>query len=211
MDGWKLVPVEPTEEMAVVFKEAFIQGSIWNGRVEQGYKAMLAAAPTPPVPEVSTELEMECAKSLQAFERLSDIENPAQHAKPDSPGVSMEPFAVLHDDGYFTLKSFGNVFQAGWRKEVYSSEHLTTLQSKITTLDDALDCANDAVDELQAKLEQAEKDKAELLNLVRRSVYLLTSWHKWYGQLNVEAIPPSGDVTFLEDVGEVLAKYEVKK
>ena len=40
-DGWKLVPVEPTEKM---INARLSEVANWRGHVE-GYKAMLAAAP----------------------------------------------------------------------------------------------------------------------------------------------------------------------
>lgn len=46
-DGWKLVPIEPTEEMC----SFAIQGSAWetmNPPPRRAYKSMLSVAPTPP-------------------------------------------------------------------------------------------------------------------------------------------------------------------
>ena len=58
-EGWKLVPVEPTEEMVNAFKSADLTELRRYGvtisrllvRFTQNYRAMLAAAPTPPVSE----------------------------------------------------------------------------------------------------------------------------------------------------------------
>ena len=55
-EGWKLVPVEPTEEMVNAFKSADLTELRRYGvtisrllvRFTQNYRAMLAAAPTPP-------------------------------------------------------------------------------------------------------------------------------------------------------------------
>jgi hypothetical protein len=42
-DGWKLVPVEPTEEMLSVVHKT------WRGELAWNYRAMIAASPPPPV------------------------------------------------------------------------------------------------------------------------------------------------------------------
>ena len=47
-EGWKLVPVEPTDEMCGA---AYSDRMVWNGGPRAIYEAMLAAAPTPPVSE----------------------------------------------------------------------------------------------------------------------------------------------------------------
>ena len=53
-DGWKLVPVEPTEAMIDAGDEINEAGAAWSGyseipaSAEKHYRAMLAAAPTPP-------------------------------------------------------------------------------------------------------------------------------------------------------------------
>ena len=62
---WKLVPVEPTEEMVNAFKSADLTELRRYGvtisrllvRFTQNYRAMLAAAPTPPVSEDRKERE----------------------------------------------------------------------------------------------------------------------------------------------------------
>lgn len=46
-DGWKLVPVEPTQEMI----DAHVEG-VQTGGMQKGYRAMLAAAPAAPEQEV---------------------------------------------------------------------------------------------------------------------------------------------------------------
>lgn len=57
MDGWKLVPVEPTTEMAEAGCQGYMKadGSAWlmhRSSMEHAYRDMLAAAPTPPNPIV---------------------------------------------------------------------------------------------------------------------------------------------------------------
>lgn len=51
-EQYKLVPVEPTFDMCEAFEESFIsnKGMNWRWRIDAGYKAMLAAAPTQPSP-----------------------------------------------------------------------------------------------------------------------------------------------------------------
>ena len=48
--GWKLVPVNPTEEMLDAYYVALLAGKAIRGRLDI-YRAMLAAAPQPPVVE----------------------------------------------------------------------------------------------------------------------------------------------------------------
>lgn len=47
MNGWKVVPVEPTEAMTTEIEHSARMGAIWTAA--SAYTAMLAAAPTPPV------------------------------------------------------------------------------------------------------------------------------------------------------------------
>lgn len=47
-EGWKLVPVEPTQAMVEAAFDA-LPNSPLEGRIRTHYRAMLAAAPTPPV------------------------------------------------------------------------------------------------------------------------------------------------------------------
>ena len=51
LEGWKLVPVEPTIEMIEEGNEGFRSPDSRRHTVSSCYKAMLAAAPTPPVSE----------------------------------------------------------------------------------------------------------------------------------------------------------------
>lgn len=49
-DGWKLVPVEPTEEMMLVARNAIY--NVWSDQgIRDCYRAMLSAAPPPPAGE----------------------------------------------------------------------------------------------------------------------------------------------------------------
>ena len=65
-EGWKLVPVEPTEEMVNAFKSADLTELRRYGvtisrllvRFTQNYRAMLAAAPNPPVSEGRKDAEL---------------------------------------------------------------------------------------------------------------------------------------------------------
>ena len=43
--GWKLVPVEPTQEMLDAFKHRYKEGDFWRERIHGAVAAMLAAAP----------------------------------------------------------------------------------------------------------------------------------------------------------------------
>ncbi len=49
--GWKLVPIEPTEEMSLTFRREWqdmdIRGKLRSEMFKAAYKAMLSAAPTP--------------------------------------------------------------------------------------------------------------------------------------------------------------------
>lgn len=57
-DGWKLVPVEPTEAMLDVLTKAAAQTESWR----YGYYNMLAAAPTPPAAaQPAASAEPECS------------------------------------------------------------------------------------------------------------------------------------------------------
>lgn len=55
-DGWKLVPIDPTEEMLVLGQEAWAyRKSLQNAledctEAEAAYRTMLATAPDPPNP-----------------------------------------------------------------------------------------------------------------------------------------------------------------
>ncbi len=44
-EGWKLVPVEPTQEMLDAFKHRYKEGDFWRERIHGAVAAMLAAAP----------------------------------------------------------------------------------------------------------------------------------------------------------------------
>lgn len=71
-EGWKLVPVEPTDAMIDAGDEINEAGAAWSGyaeipaSAEKHYRAMLAAAPTPPAStdlrEVNERLEAERAE-----------------------------------------------------------------------------------------------------------------------------------------------------
>lgn len=51
-DGWKLVPVEPTEEMVIAFAEEWYsrRQTIDDPQMVEAYRAMLAASPAAPAP-----------------------------------------------------------------------------------------------------------------------------------------------------------------
>lgn len=51
-DGWKMVPIEPTDDMIWAGHSALSDGSLGQAEIDDGkiaYKAMLSAAPFPPV------------------------------------------------------------------------------------------------------------------------------------------------------------------
>ncbi len=54
-EGWKLVPVEPTDGMVSEgFQSVNMIGRSWNQTLTIAYRAMLAASPTPPIPASET-------------------------------------------------------------------------------------------------------------------------------------------------------------
>lgn len=56
-EGWKLVPVEPTQAMVEAAFDA-LPNSPFEGRIRTHYRAMLAAAPTPPAQKDDEALEV---------------------------------------------------------------------------------------------------------------------------------------------------------
>jgi hypothetical protein len=71
MNGWKLVPVEPTAGMlaAGVAAESNAPTHVQERLTLYAYRAMLAAAPTPPAEAVT------CSNAaLQAFQRFADYD-----------------------------------------------------------------------------------------------------------------------------------------
>lgn len=58
-EGWKLVPIEPTEKMMDCYRAAFISEKRFDGK--EVYKAMLEAAPVPPahIPEAEKMVEQD--------------------------------------------------------------------------------------------------------------------------------------------------------
>lgn len=86
-DGWKLVPVEPTGAMKVAGGEALSQSIGSWGEPSVSYRAMLAAAPEPPVQEPLTMSMFTSRADLEA-----EREKRAQAAQP----VSSEPVAWLY-------------------------------------------------------------------------------------------------------------------
>lgn len=62
--GWKIVPIEPTEEMSLTFRREWqdmdIRGKLRSEMFKAAYKAMLSAAPTP-APTEKVDIKNECA------------------------------------------------------------------------------------------------------------------------------------------------------
>lgn len=53
-DGWKLVPIEATLKQQIIGDEAYNDFVCRVAEVTQVYRAMVAAAPTPPAPDSGT-------------------------------------------------------------------------------------------------------------------------------------------------------------
>lgn len=71
--GWKLVPIEPTEEMSLTFRREWqdmdIRGKLRSEMFKAAYKALLSAAPTPaPTEKVDVEsLKLEVEKCFPSM------------------------------------------------------------------------------------------------------------------------------------------------
>ena len=68
--GWKLVPVSPTQEMHDAARAALASGSI---PMPQVYRAMLAAAPTHPTPAERAEQPRDVQQAIEALQSCADI------------------------------------------------------------------------------------------------------------------------------------------
>jgi hypothetical protein len=88
MDGWKLVPVEPTNKMAIA------GAAIWGFDHEKAvpvYKAMLAAAPEPPADERDAEIARLREALVRAEGRFRKV------AKRSNAPLSIGLFAAAED------------------------------------------------------------------------------------------------------------------
>ncbi len=98
--GWKLVPIEPTEEMVVamntVIERPYNQANAKQMyKARHTYKAMIAAAPTAPIDNVSaTALE---AKVIELKSLLEQAQNGLQWYQDEHPGDESEADFELHD------------------------------------------------------------------------------------------------------------------
>ncbi len=67
--GWKLVPIEPTEEMSLTFRREWqdmdIRGKLRSEMFKAAYKALLSAAPTP-APTEKVDLDALKREALKA-------------------------------------------------------------------------------------------------------------------------------------------------
>lgn len=77
-DGWKLVPIEPTDEMEMAWDDAHGDGSPFHSM----YSAMLSAAPAAPQPAPQQSLIDEkdalLRRALEALEGFANITNDSQ-------------------------------------------------------------------------------------------------------------------------------------
>jgi len=194
-DGWKLVPVEPTYQMAA---QALVSCPVFGlsiNAVYPMYEAMLAAAPTPP------EQECNCSMAIKLNGDGCAVCNP-ERAEDLSEPVSMEPVAWIDGMGIIVYSYESRCIPKDNWQPLYPAEQLATLQNKLAAhtnwLSDKV-CFTKVdykkkVEEreaLQAKLEQSEKARTELLKLLA-----------WVDKGVTCAISGS--------IKEAIAKYEVK-
>lgn len=158
--GWKLVPIVLPDYMEKAFKLAYNNSKQgWNA-IRDGYAAMLSAAPEP-----SASVGMEPAKPIMYFC------NKCGHYGTDGPIHRVHSIGV--ECGYHAAAD------GPW----YSADQLATLQAKLEQTEEAFELVKKLhinaicrVSEMQAKLEQAEKDKSELLSFAERICDPQSAW-----------------------------------
>lgn len=203
--GWKLVPAAPTAEWSERYGRATLK-SHPPAALNSEIAAMLAAAPEPSARTSDTELFHAAIRDLAAINECLELDPDDGGAEPiisainelkdkcaefehdvqdclrativePSASVGMEPVGEVTDtdlepgDVIVTWTGDGNPLK--YKDRVYSGEQLSTLQ---------------------AKLEQAEKDKAELVDAIKPVLIISDRKHDAW-----------------DTVKELITKYEVKK